>query len=194
MSRRNRPNTISGQFRPHLIEMIESPAWRALSLSARKALDRIEIELAHNAGKNNGELIVTRRDFTAYGVSPKAVEPALAELEALGFIRKKPGHPSPNPRHGRAARFRLTFRTGRGGPLEEHLWKSFKTDAAAEVAARLARAHIADRRKMRTSLCVEKEPLDSGYQTEPLSDGKEGNHCSRSKREPLSILSVGGAL
>jgi hypothetical protein len=37
-----RRNRISGQFRAHMIEMIESPAWRALSLSARRIIDRID--------------------------------------------------------------------------------------------------------------------------------------------------------
>ena len=41
---------ISGQFAWRLIEMLLSPAWRVLNLSERRALDRIEIELAAHAG------------------------------------------------------------------------------------------------------------------------------------------------
>jgi len=36
--------SITGQFVAHRIEMIESPAWRTLSLSGRRVVDRIEIE------------------------------------------------------------------------------------------------------------------------------------------------------
>ena len=36
-----RRNRIDGQFSGRLIEMLESPAWRVLTLSARKVIDRI---------------------------------------------------------------------------------------------------------------------------------------------------------
>ena len=51
MSRkREKQNSIGGQFAPRLIEMLESPAYRALSLSGRRVLERIEIELAQHGG------------------------------------------------------------------------------------------------------------------------------------------------
>jgi hypothetical protein len=37
---RKRSNSIPGQFSARLIEMLESPAWRALSLSAHRVIDR----------------------------------------------------------------------------------------------------------------------------------------------------------
>jgi hypothetical protein len=64
--KRKRSQSIGGQFAPRLIEMLESPAYRALSLSARRVLDRIEIELAHHGGRDNGGLPVTYHDFEAY--------------------------------------------------------------------------------------------------------------------------------
>jgi hypothetical protein len=48
-------NQIDGQFNARLIEMMESPAYRALSLSAHRVLDRISIELAHHGGNDNGK-------------------------------------------------------------------------------------------------------------------------------------------
>ena len=45
-----RRNKISGQFAWQLIEMLESPAWRVLTLSARRVFDRIQIEHAHHGG------------------------------------------------------------------------------------------------------------------------------------------------
>ena len=69
MSRkRKKPNSIGGQFAPRLIEMLESPAYRALSLSARRVLERIEIELAQHGGQDNGGLPVTYDDFERYGI------------------------------------------------------------------------------------------------------------------------------
>src|SRR5436309_15230078 len=77
---------ISGQFAARLIDMLESPAWRVLSLGAHRVLDRIEIELAHHGGKDNGQLPVTYDDFVKYGIHRQAIRPAINELTALGFL------------------------------------------------------------------------------------------------------------
>jgi hypothetical protein len=58
-----RRNKIGKQFAPRTIEMLESPAHRVLSLSARRVIDRIEIELAHHGGMDNGKLPVTFEQF-----------------------------------------------------------------------------------------------------------------------------------
>jgi hypothetical protein len=42
--RNNRHTKATGQFVMHGSVMIDSPAWQVLSLSARRVLDRIEIE------------------------------------------------------------------------------------------------------------------------------------------------------
>jgi hypothetical protein len=54
-----RISRIAGQFAPRTIAMIESPAFRVLSLSAHRILARLEIELAHHGGKDNGALPCT---------------------------------------------------------------------------------------------------------------------------------------
>jgi hypothetical protein len=51
MKRRNR---LNGQWSPRMIEMLRSPAYRALSLSAHRLISRIEIELADHGGNDNG--------------------------------------------------------------------------------------------------------------------------------------------
>ena len=63
-----RRNAITGQWAARSIEMLENPAYRTLSLSAHRALARIEIELAHHGGNDNGRLPVTFDDFVQYGV------------------------------------------------------------------------------------------------------------------------------
>jgi hypothetical protein len=55
MKRRKR-NRINEQFLARVVSMLESPAYRVLSLSARRVLDRLEIELAHHGGNDNGDL------------------------------------------------------------------------------------------------------------------------------------------
>jgi hypothetical protein len=81
-----RRNAISGQFAARPIEMLESPAYRALSLSAHMVISRIEIELAHHGGNDNGQLPVTVDQFVEYGMHRSSVAPAIRETEALGFI------------------------------------------------------------------------------------------------------------
>src|SRR4029077_14848136 len=81
-----RKNRISGQWSPRPIEMLESPAYRALSLSAHRIISRIEIELAKHGGQDHGHLPVTKQDFIAYGVQHNAVAPAIREAEALRII------------------------------------------------------------------------------------------------------------
>jgi hypothetical protein len=63
-----RRNKINGQFSVRLVEMQESPAYRALSRAAHLVISRIEIELAHHGGNDNGRLPVTHEQFIDYGV------------------------------------------------------------------------------------------------------------------------------
>ena len=88
-------NQIDGQFNARLIEMMASPAYRVLSLSAHRVLDRISVELAHHGGNDNGKLPVTYEHFMEYGIDRQAIAPAIRELEALGFIEvTQRGRPS----------------------------------------------------------------------------------------------------
>jgi hypothetical protein len=74
-------------FAWRLIEMIESPAYRILSLYGHRALSRIEMELAHHGGRDNGRLPVTFQNFREYGIRRDNIGPAIREIEALGFIK-----------------------------------------------------------------------------------------------------------
>jgi hypothetical protein len=137
-----RKNKISGQFSAHLIEMRESPAWRALSLSARRVIDRLEIELAHHGGNDNGCLPVTKSDFVEYGISPRLVAPAIREAAALGFLRVTERGRGGNAEYRQPNRFFLTFahaRTSRAGP-PTHDWRKIKTMEEAVALAAAARA------------------------------------------------------
>ena len=71
--------------------MLESPAYRVLSVSAHRVLDRIEIELGHHGGNDNGALPVTYRNFEDYGIDRHAIAPAIREVKKLGFIHVRHG-------------------------------------------------------------------------------------------------------
>jgi hypothetical protein len=87
MSRRKQ--SISGAWSGHLVEMMNSTAWRVLSLSARLILDRLEIEHRSHGGCENGRLIVTHSQFADFGIHHNSIGPALRELEALGFLESQ---------------------------------------------------------------------------------------------------------
>lgn len=150
MSRRQSITQISGQFAPRTIEMLRSPALQSTSLSARRILDRLEIELADHGGKENGNLPCTYDDFEKFGIHRHQIAAALAELTALGFIVIT--------RHGRAGNaefrlptlFRLTYRNTKYAPPTDD-WKKIKTINDAEEVVRTARTVWREKGKIQKS-------------------------------------------
>jgi hypothetical protein len=123
-------------FSLHSIAMLESPAWAALSLAGRRVLDRVEIELARHAGKDNGRLPVTYRDFQVYGIDRHSIRPALRELEHLGFIEITEHGVAGMGEARKPNLFRLTYRDTAGKPATDE-WTAI---ANAKQAKRIARA------------------------------------------------------
>ena len=141
--KRDTTRWISGQFIPLTIEMLRSPAFRVLSLTAHRILFRLGIELADHGGRDNGDLPVTFTDFEQFGVGDRhMIGPAIREIIALGFVElTKPGR-SGNGAHRMPNRFRLTYLptylpTGRKAPTDE--WRCIETMEEAERVARDAR-------------------------------------------------------
>src|SRR5215510_266157 len=104
-----RRNSISGQFSARPIEMLESPAYRELSQSAHRIISRIEIELAHHGGNDNGKLPVTYEDFIEYGVHRHSIAPAIREAVALGFIEVTKRGRGGNAESREPSLYRLTY-------------------------------------------------------------------------------------
>jgi hypothetical protein len=143
-------NKINGQFAPRTIAMLRSPAMRVLSLTGRRILDRIEIELASHGGKDNGELPVTHADLVVFGIHDHAIGGGLREVEALGFVEVRRGVAG-NAEFRRPNLFRLTYRPS-NGKRETNEWQDIKTIEQAEkiaTKARLARGKIPWRRGRR---------------------------------------------
>jgi hypothetical protein len=139
-----RRTQIGGQFAPRLIEMLESPAYRTLSLSAHRILARLEIEMGHHGGTDNGRLPCTYEDFKRYGVHDHAIAPAIRELVALGFVEVTQVGYAGIAEHRAPNFFRLTYRaTAAGNPTEE--WRRIKTKKEAEALASEARAQQTER-------------------------------------------------
>jgi hypothetical protein len=120
--------------------MIESPAYRVLSLSAHRLLDRLEIEHGRHAGHDNGTLPVTFADFVEYGIERHSVAPAMREVEALGFAQVERGRGG-NAEYRTPNKFRLTYRpTDDRGPTDD--WQRIKTIDEAKALALAARRPI----------------------------------------------------
>jgi hypothetical protein len=133
-----RKNTIAGAFSARTIAMLESPAYQVLTLSAHRALARLEIEHAHHGGNDNGKLPVTKEHFMEYGIHDHAVAPALRELEALGFIEITERGRAGNAEYRRPHKFRLTYRhLDRADPTDE--WNRIKSMEEATMLASKAR-------------------------------------------------------
>jgi len=138
MSKYLRRNRIGEQFATRTVRMLESPAYRVLSIHAHRILARIEIELAHHGGRENGKLPVTFDHFVEYGVRRHSVAPAIRELEALGFIEVTEQGRAGNAEWRRPNKFRLTYRhLDRAKPTNE--WERIETNEEAEMIAKAAR-------------------------------------------------------
>src|SRR6266404_5170448 len=137
---------FSGQFIGRLVEMLESYAYRVLSLSARRVLDRIEIELARHGGNDNGNLTVTYSDFEEYGIDRHSIRPAIQEAMALGFIEITQCGTAGNREFRSPNKFRLTYRPAKGIQGDgSHEWRLFDSIEDAMNTTRLARTGRFDR-------------------------------------------------
>jgi hypothetical protein len=193
---------ISGQFVPHLVELRESPAWRVLSASAKKLLERIELEHAHHGGTENGRLPVTYNDFVQHGIDRHAVNPALAEAVALGFVEVTERGRGGNAEFRRPNLFRLTFRAANNVLGDgSHEWRRIETMEDARRVRAEARQTAAERERRKRA----KKQKSSGgkYQFSvgetptgaiPFSVGETPTTAPVGKPPLLSISRVGWAV
>jgi hypothetical protein len=138
MSKRRKFN-INGPFVSHALEMRRSPAWLHLSDTARRVLDRLEVEHMEHGGAENGSLICTYKDFAKVGIRRASISRALRECVFLGFLEvtQKGGRAISDNRW--PSLYRLTYVSGRGkSPDVSNEWLRIKTTAEAEAAVRNA--------------------------------------------------------
>jgi hypothetical protein len=124
---------INGQFAVRRTELPYSPAYRSLARSGQNVISRIEIELSHHGGNDNGRPPATTEGFVQYGMCRTSVVPATREAEALGLIGvTEPG------RRGNAERRR--HRDSRKYPPTDD-WRRIQTLQEANPNACAARAN-----------------------------------------------------
>jgi hypothetical protein len=189
---RQRRTRIGGQFAPRLIEMLESPAYRVLSLSGRRVLDRVEIEMAHHGGTDNGRLPITYDDFEKYGMDRHAIAPSIREAVALGFLVVTVQGCAGNAEHRSPNLFRLTYRAAKSVNGDgSHEWRQIQSIEQAEAIARAARTTRATRtwRPTKKQIPVGVFP-ESQCGKPPLkteNPSGENPHYSHSGKTPTTI-------
>jgi hypothetical protein len=186
---------FEGPFAGRTIAMLDSPAYRVLSLSAHRILARLEIELHRHGGKpeENGQLPCTFNDFAAYGVSKNEIAPAIRELVALGFIQvPRPGSAG-NAEHRQAALYLLTYYWSGSDVHLVDGWKRIQTDEEAEAVAKTARARKTANSRARefgtkgaTARWKNKSPVMDSIPT-PVMDSilKGGQKGSKKPQSPV---------
>jgi hypothetical protein len=189
---KRRRGKIPGQFSWRLVEMLESLAYRVLSLSARRILDRLEIELGHHAGHDNGALPVTFVDFENYGIDRHAIAPAIREAVALGFVEITEQGKAGNADFRAPNKFRLTYKqTDKTNPTDD--WRKIQTMDAALALARAARAPIKrPKRKNNFPVGVNTSFSVGNPHRKPKSPVGETPTTAIPEKPPLLSISRGG--
>jgi hypothetical protein len=193
MSRRHKRTSIGGQFAPRLIEMLRSPAYRALSLSGHRVIARIEVELASHGGTMNGRLPVTYGDFQRYGVDRQSIASAIREVVELGFVEvTERGRPSESDFGRHPNMFRLTYRHGeRMDDEPTHEWKRHTDVKLALFAARAARGAKDQRAVIRSKNKVKPKSFAGGGKTS-LTGGENHPVTGRSPGGKSHPTVIGG--
>lgn len=131
-----KPPTDQGGWMAITRDFLEAPAYRTLSVNARKCLDRLIIEHIGHARLENGRLIVTHEQFIDYGVTGEYVGDALDELAYKGLIKAERGKAGNGTAHPTV--FTLTFDGTHDGGKASNEWKKF-TMAEARLWSEVVR-------------------------------------------------------
>lgn len=124
-------------------ELLESAAYRSLSVNGRKALDRLIIEHISHGRTENGKLIVTHDQFYAYGVTFSSIADALDELAYKKLVKMRKGRAGNGTAHPTV--FTLTFDGTHDGAPATNEWRRF-TMAEARLWSEVVRKQLADAR------------------------------------------------
>jgi hypothetical protein len=157
---------IGAQFIPIPVEMIKSPAFRALNFHELRILLRLEIEHAAHAGKDNGKLPVTYKDFYEYGVRRSSIAPSIAVLVALGFVEVTYKGRAGNAEFRSPSTYRLTYLHNHDNPTNE--WARIHDPAEAKrIANALRRREPAERKRPAPPPKLTKLRVVNGTRSQP---------------------------
>jgi uncharacterized protein with NRDE domain len=143
VSKNTQPPKDQGGWMAISRDLMESPAWRTLSVNARKSLDRLIVEHIGHGRRMNGELIATHDQFIDYGVTCDFVADALEELAYKGLIKMRKGRAGNGTAHPTV--YTLTMDGTFDGLPATNEWKKF-TQAEAKLWSEVVRKQKAEER------------------------------------------------
>ncbi len=76
------------------VDVIDSAAWRGLSVNARRVLDALIAQHFRYCQKENGNLQISYRDFNNAGVTRRLIGAGIQELKDAGLITTRQGTPT----------------------------------------------------------------------------------------------------
>ena len=120
--------------------MIESDAFRALGINARRVLDFVILDHMAHAGTENGRLCAPYSQLVLFGVAKSEICSAITELETFGFIEVTKGQRLGGRQQ--ASRYRLTWLSSADGEPATNRWRS--------VTVAFIRAYREERRRRAT--------------------------------------------
>jgi hypothetical protein len=140
---RNRNKVPAGEpFSWQTLEILMSPAWRAMPPTARAVVDRVQVEHCQHAGTQNGKLPVTYDDFEEFGARRRSIKFGIMAAEALGWIDITEQGCAGAGDTRRAARYALTWVDRHNGTPRTDRWREIATLADARRRVEAVRAHL----------------------------------------------------
>lgn len=79
---------LEGAFAPLPLYLLQSPTYRALTISARRVLDFLMVEHLTHGGADNGNLLAPYAQLEAFGVRKDSILESLEMLERFGLIER----------------------------------------------------------------------------------------------------------
>jgi hypothetical protein len=113
-------------------DLLNSPAWLAMSDQCRKLVDALMAEHADHGGQENGNLMAPYNMLQARGMRRGNILNTIVEAEALGIVDPARGVRSYGSRKA-PSRYRLTWLGTPDGLTPTNEWKSIETVAEAKM-------------------------------------------------------------
>jgi hypothetical protein len=104
-------------------DLLESDAWRSLSINARRVLDFLMREHLVHGGKENGELKAPQHQLETFGIGVRYISEAIAQTEELGLVDCR--------RYGLkvASTYTLTWLPNHDGTPPTNRWRAYRNQS-----------------------------------------------------------------
>jgi hypothetical protein len=113
-------------------EVLQSEAWRSLSINARRLIDYLMVEHMRQGGKHNGGLLAPYRQLEHFGFHPNLIAGTIEEALRVGLVECRRGTGR------RASVYALTWLPFSDGTEPSNRWRHCDTDATDIIAGRKA--------------------------------------------------------